>query len=134
MADVSGEKLFVGLHSTRWSITGSAGDCPTSDLLSYYGKASTIMLCKGGSVVGAVISSITSSASATPISPSASMTAPLYTAPARSSLPGMVPVNTVSGGIARSASRPRALPVLHPDLRDQLLQLLVLLLCLEERF
>jgi len=53
----------------------------------------------------AVASSITLSASATPIAPSASMTSPIYTAPVGSSLPGMVPINTASGGSAPSASR-----------------------------
>ncbi len=53
-----------------------------------------------------VASSRTSSASATPIVPSASMTSPLYTAPAGSTIPGQAPVNTASGGIAPSRTLP----------------------------
>ncbi len=57
-----------------------------------------------------VTSSILSSASATPVAPSASMTSPLYMAPAGSSFPGSVPINTTSSGIVPSAGS-TALPI-----------------------
>ncbi len=74
--------------SASKAITSSIASSATSLTNDFYSSASK-----------AITSSIASSPSATPIAPSASMTSPLYTAPAGSSFPGSVPINTASSGI-----------------------------------
>ncbi len=74
--------------SASKAVTSSIASSATSLTNDFYSSASK-----------AVNSSIASSPSATPIAPSASMTSPLYTAPAGSSFPGSVPINTASSGI-----------------------------------
>jgi hypothetical protein len=74
--------------SASKAVTSSIASSATSLTNDFYSSASK-----------AITSSIASSPSATPIAPSASMTSPLYTAPAGSSFPGSVPINTASSGI-----------------------------------
>lgn len=83
---------FVNFNSLAFICAG-LGEAVSSDLAENYPSSAS----------KAVTSSIASSASVTPLAPSVSMTSPRYMAPAGSSLPGSVPINTASSGIAPSA-------------------------------
>lgn len=74
--------------SATKAVASSIASSATSLTNDFYSSASK-----------ATTSTIASSPSATPISPSASMTSPLYTAPAGSSFPNSVLINTASSGI-----------------------------------
>ncbi len=82
------------------AVTSSIASSATSLTNDFYSSASK-----------AITSSIASSPSATPIAPSASMTSPLYTAPAGSGFPGSVPINTASSGIIGSSAGSTTAPL-----------------------
>ena len=90
------------------------GGCPTPGIFNslafnYPGLPETLSGSRltsafSSASLRAVPWSVAASASATPIAPSACMTFPVYTAPARSSLSGSCPTNTASSGITLSTA------------------------------